>query len=674
MTGLLWALESLAWDAEYLTRVVVILGELAARDPGGKWANRPANSLSTILLPWLPQTCAPIQKRKTAVETLLKEVPSIGWKLLLAILPRWHQATSGSHKPTWREIIPDDWSTNATAQEYSEQVAAYAELAITAAKQDVSKFTELIQRLPDLLSAAGDQLLAHLRSDTVVSMPQTDRFRLWSELIDLVTKHRRFADAQWAMNPNVVNEIEAVAERLAPAAIYRHQRLFSERDFELYEEKGNYEDQRKELENRREKAVDEVFAAKGQEGVLEFAKVVQSPWRVGFALGTVAGKDFDKEILPTLLESETKSLEQLAGSFVWGRFQGKGWAWVDTIDTSTWSPSQKGQFLAYLPFTSDTWQRSVQLLGSDERPYWSKASVNPYQVEKGLELAIDRLIEYDRPHAAIVCLEKMVEGEEGLDTKLAVRALRAALNSSEDPHSMNADAIVEVIKALQENPNTDPNELFQIEWAFLPLLDRHRGASPKLIEQRLADDPALFCEVIRLVFRSDKEESRVEELTEQQRNIAKNAYRLLSHWKTPPGYQKDGTFNGDALTTWLEKVKAACMESGHLGIALSRVGHVLAYIPPDPDGLWLHQSAAMALNAKDTDDMRRGFTAELYNLRGVHSWTAGKEERQLAEKYRTRAEEVEACGYHRLASSLRKFAASYVRDAEREASRDPFDC
>ena len=46
MTGLLWALETLAWDAEYLTRVVVILGELAARDPGGNWANRPANSLS----------------------------------------------------------------------------------------------------------------------------------------------------------------------------------------------------------------------------------------------------------------------------------------------------------------------------------------------------------------------------------------------------------------------------------------------------------------------------------------------------------------------------------------------------------------------------------------------------------------------------------------------------
>jgi len=56
--GLLWALEGLAWDEKYFVQVCLVLGELASHDPGGKWANRPANSLSTILLPWRPQTMA----------------------------------------------------------------------------------------------------------------------------------------------------------------------------------------------------------------------------------------------------------------------------------------------------------------------------------------------------------------------------------------------------------------------------------------------------------------------------------------------------------------------------------------------------------------------------------------------------------------------------------------
>lgn len=670
MTGLLWALETLAWDAEYLTRVTVVLGELAARDPGGNWGNRPINSLSTILLPWLPQTCAPVQKRQTAVATLLKELPDVAWKLLLVLVPSSHQVSSGSHKPAWREMIPNDWSGDVTQQEYWEQVSVYAEFAVTVGKENISKVAELVDRLPDLPRPARDQLVAHLCSEAVVSIPEKDRLPLWNELVNLVSKHRRFAGAEWAMKPDVVNQIASVAERLAPdAPIYRYQRLFSERDHDLFEEKGNYEEQRKELEERRQRAVNEVFEDGGKGGVLEFAKAVESPWRVGFAVGLGAVDDVEKEILPALLESETKSLAQFTGGFIWGRFLGRGWKWVDAVDTSQWSPSQKGQFLAYLPFTPDTWQRTAQLLGQDEGPYWSKASVNPYQAENSLELSVNRLIEYGRPYAAIRCLEKLLDDKKSLDQQQAIRALKAALRSPEDSHTINADAIVEVIRALQDDPNTNPDDLFQVEWAFLPLLDRHRGASPKLLERRLADDADFFCEVIRTVYRSEKEEPPTAEPTEEQKNIVTSAYRLLREWSAPPGCQQDGGFTGRALAAWLERVKAACTESGHLAIALSRVGQVLVYAPPDPDGLWVHRSVATVLNAKDAEAMRDGFRTQLFNLRGVHSPTGGKEERELGEKYRRQAEEVEDRGYHRLASSLRELADSYDRDAEREAQR-----
>ena len=103
------------------------------------------------------------------------------------------------------------------------------------------------------------------------------------------------------------------------------------------------------------------------------------------------------------------------------------------------------------------------------------------------------------------------------------------------------------------------------------------------------------------------------------------------------------------------------------------VGHVLIHTPPDPDGLWIRHSAAAALNAKDADDMRDGFRTALFNLRGVHGFTAGREERELAAKYRMQADEVESRGYHRLANALRELAGAYERDAERESSRDPFD-
>lgn len=176
------------------------------------------------------------------------------------------------------------------------------------------------------------------------------------------------------------------------------------------------------------------------------------------------------------------------------------------------------------------------------------------------------------------------------------------------------------------------------------------------------------------MFRSKKEEHPVEEPTEERRKIATNAYRLLSGWRIPPGCREDGACDGDALAAWLDAMKKECSETGHLEIAMTMVGHALVYTPPDPGGLWIHRSAAGALNSEDAGDMRDGFRVELYNSRAAH-WVdpTGKPERELAAKYRAQAEAIEGAGYHRLAVTLRELAETYEREAERISSRDPFD-
>ncbi len=130
LTGLLWALEGLAWDEQYLVRVCVALADLASHDPGGRWANRPSNSLATILLPWLPQTLASVKKRMVAVQAILREWPNIAWNLIMQLLPGQHQTSSGSYKPSWRKTIPADWGKGVTHQEYWQQALFYAELAV----------------------------------------------------------------------------------------------------------------------------------------------------------------------------------------------------------------------------------------------------------------------------------------------------------------------------------------------------------------------------------------------------------------------------------------------------------------------------------------------------------------------------------------------------------------
>ena len=315
--------------------------------------------------------------------------------------------------------------------------------------------------------------------------------------------------------------------------------------------------------------------------------------------------------------------------------------------------------LANLPLAKETWTRAKDWIGSDEKEYWSKISANQYPTDDDLGFAIDKLIVYDRPHTAI----EWLYSKKPLDKTRSVKALRAAISSQEPPQEMGTHTIIEIIEALQDDPDTDPDDLFQIEWAYLPLLDQY--ASPKSLENRLSSDPDFFCEVIRLIYRSKKETESPREFSEQDKSIAENAYKLLDTWKTPPGKQSDGQFLPDQFEKWLKRTKEACNESGHLEVALMHIGKVLIHAPPDPEGLWIHQTVASALNATDEEEMRNSFRSGMYNSRGVHTVDpTGKPERELAEEYKQKAEEVENAGYHRFAVTLRKLAEGYEREAE----------
>lgn len=667
LTGLLWALEGLAWDEQYLVRVCVALGELASHDHGGQWANRPSNSLTTILLPWLPQTLAPVDKRKVAVRTLLNEWPDIAWNLIIQLLPGQHQASSGSHTPNWRKTIPDDWEKGVTHQEYWQQASFYAELAVGAAGYDTARLSELIDHFDNLPKPAFDQLVEVLSSQPISELPEDQRLLLWDRLTKFTNKHWRFSDAKWALPDELITRIENVAEQLAPTNPFNlYQHLFTDRDFDLYEANGDWEEQRKRLDARRETAISEIFQQNGVEGVIRFSESVVSQGQVGHALGVIADTVIEKALLPHFLDTADNKHKALVSGFIWKRYHINGWEWCDNIGKSGWTPKQIGHFLACLPFTKEAWDRASQWLDENQGEYWFRTGANTYQADGDLAIAIEKLIEHGRPHSAINCLDRMRHAEQPINAEQCVRALLAALSSSEPTYAMDGYHIVELIKFLQSEPSVSQEDLFKVEWAYLPLLDRHSGAAPKFLESRLASDPEFFCEVIQLIYRSKKEHQPSKELTEESKAIATNAWRLLHEWKTPPGSQEDEMFSEEHFNEWLQRAKNLCIESGHLEIALINIGEVLIHAPSDPDGLWIHRAVATALNDRYAEDMRNGFRTGTYNSRGVH-WVdpTGKPEKELAEQFRRKAEDVENAGFQRFAVTLRGLAESYEREAER---------
>ena len=399
---------------------------------------------------------------------------------------------------------------------------------------------------------------------------------------------------------------------------------------------------------------------------MKFLNNVESSQNVGSALGAISNDFIDEKILPTYLDTEDQKIKQFISAYVLRKYFINGWSWVDKMVSMPWSKVQLARFLTFLPFIFETWKRVSEKLSESESLYWKTTNVNPYQTDSHLTLAIDKLVEFGRPHAALDCLQKELYDKKPLDIDRSLTTLNAALKSKEQSYSMDIHNITEIIKALQDNDQVNEDDLFKVEWSYLSLLDEHIGVTPKTLEFRLASDANFYCEVIRTVYRSKKGSTKEQkEISKDEKAIATNAWNLLYKWKITPGKQKDGSFNEELFQKWLNDVKVKCSESDHLEIALQYVGKALFYSPKDNE-FWINKVVAEELNKKDADELRVGFSTEVFNSRGFHMVDpTGKPEFEFAKIYHQKAIETENAGYQRLAVTLRKIAESYEEDAKR---------
>ncbi|MEZ8450363.1 hypothetical protein AB6C66_05940 [Vibrio splendidus] len=671
ITGMLWALESIAWDETHLSRATVVLAEIASHDPGGNWANRPGNSLTDIFLPWMPHTLASLEKRKVALKTICMEQPEVAWKLLESLLPNQHSSTSGTHRPIWRNIFPENWEKGATNSEYWELSRFCAELLVQQAELDVTKLASLAGKYNLLPSPASEALREKLTSEYCLNLREEERLSIWNKLCDLVGRHRRFPEAEWSLSDELLSPLEDIAKKLAPnTPSLLHRRLFSTSNSYLYEGKGDWKEKQENIFEVRKVAIEDILAEGGLEKVLEFSLKVDNPHTIGTILADFDRTDFDKKMLPRLLDIKEQKLCSLIASYVWNRRYLGDWLWFDNLNKSEWELKQVSNLLCALPFDKNAWERVVLLLGKDEGNYWQNIKINTYSVKDDTEYALVKLLENDRPKAAIDILSSNIDDKAHINHALACDALLALVRTDEQSGEIESYHITQVIKYLQESAETDENKLFEVEWAYVSLLDEYNECSPVTLENRLASTPSFFCELIHLIYRATGVNANTAEPTQQSPSIARNAYRLLSVWSIVPGTQTNGEFIPEEFLEWLTIMEEMVKKSGHYDVALAQLGDLLVHSPAEADGLWIHPVIAGAMNSKERSSLRDGYRSGVFNSRGVHTIDPeGKPERALADKYRGRANEVENAGYHRLALILREIADGYDRDAERIISR-----
>jgi hypothetical protein len=676
-SGLLWALESLAWDPDYLSRAIRILGSLAALDPGGSWSNRPANSLRDIFLLGIPQTYASPQIRLESFDGLTSQSPELAWKVAEGIMTGG--SISASHQFRWR---PYPGQRDPLEQDDAEAHREYVEGLIP-------RINRVLSLSPDnLIGAVGDFTRIEVSQDAVLqALTEVEPSSLSDGQREQLLKNLRQV-LHWINtygNQDQKTRGQALAqalERFSPSNLLeRYGWLLGNAWPNLPEgEPQDYGENEKLKSERREEAARLVLDQTPLKEIVDYAAKVAYVGVFGHAFGRVVRDEKeDASFLDFVLTSSPVN-EGLVLGYAMSRVEVAGPQWILATFTRLHgqgldAPEAIALLYLSLPENKHIWTAVAAHGPAVESAYWKRARGRSGIEPEDAAIAVDKLLDAARPDAA---LSVAGNPKASISSSLLQRLLQALL--SFDPKEKPIDGAMFryhlgfVFKQLYERNELALEEIAKIEWPFAQILGDDFGrytSQPLAIHRVLQHDPSFFALLVSFLYKRDDGsiEPAPENLDEKQKeNMRNNARQVLHSWHLMPGLAEDGSVDGKVLLEWVEAARKQCADTHHVTGGDLQIAQILARSPSDPDGAWPHKAVRDVIEKLQNPMIDRHIPITVHNDRGATSrgiLDGGAQERVLAKRYEDMGKTL-AATWPRAAAILNTIAKSYYSAAGRE--------
>jgi transcriptional regulator with XRE-family HTH domain len=691
LSGLLWALELLAWDPRHLCQVSVLLARLDILDPGGRYQNRPKNSLLQIFMPWRPQTLATLDERLQVLDALRERTPDAAWRLLLGILPKSYGVSHQSPQPRWRELP----SIQVEAVTHLLMARAARELAsrlLSDVGTNATRWKSLLEVFQYFSPEHKKETVARLIKAAGQIDDDTQRSDLSTAVRRILYKHRRFAGADWALPASDLDELQRGYDALQPRdPLRRAAWLFQQYPDLEHPLAAERDEDRQVAQKLRLGVIENIYQDRGVEGLFALATLVKDPVYVGVATADLPADDTrDLAILSRGLNAASESEHEVARGLITALSRTRGEEWAHALltraKTESWEPDTVVRTLLALDAKPSIWQAASTFGAVVEDKYWKKASIYFMKDDaNAVAFAIDRLIGARRAHEAVALAGHLVQDDlaaslrakrpaidrqgggdeevQRLPTALLIRVLQAAA-AERWPDKADATMfqyyVTTILKALASARDVTQETMAQLEWTYLPLLE-FSDRSPDTLFNALASSPGFFVEVLCSLYRPTKE-SGVDEPpqadTERATALAEQAFELLRTWNRVPGTQADGSLDAASLEAWVREARTLCARTGRAEVGDQHIGQILALSPVDPSGMWPSVAIRDVIESTRSRELENGIAIGVVNGRGVTTrgvTEGGVKERSLAAAYRGWARTA-ATKWHRTAAVLERIA------------------
>ena len=683
-TGILWALESLAWNPRIFMRVVVILARLSETEIDDNWVNKPINSLSAVFRSWLPQTAARLDDRIQALEALCRRFPDVGWHICVQQFEGGQQNGHFNARPRWRNDAAGV-GYGVTKGEQGKFVRKALDLAISWPTRDRKTLGDLVERLENVPERDRSAIWDRIDSWSRTVSDEKARAALREQIRRMVLTRRGLLHGLEADQRDRARE---ACERLASQdPVRRHAWLFADAWVEysadeLDEDHLDFEEREKRVHELRKKAMVEIWSARRLDGSLALLADCDG-WTVGrYAAGCVVGRRATIDVLRICLSTEVESSEKVDNfmqGFLWFVDENMRSTVISSL-AETATADQAVRLFRCAPFRHQTWRLLDRQDGHIKDQYWRFAfpAIARFEEFETSEL-IDRLLEAQRPRAAFFAVRL---DWSKVETWRLKRLLAAVICVNAEPtgqFEIEPWRLSAALESLDGRPGVTVDEMAQLEFSCSDALlslrrTRHRGHGIPNLERKISESPGLFVQAVALVSKrkgdgQDPLAWRVDD-TAHRVSLQSAAFRLLHEISCVPGADDNGGVDAHALSQWVTEVRRLCRKNGRATIGDQQIGQFLSKAPSEKDGLWPCRSVCEVLETIASQEIAAGFEMGVYNARGVVSRSldeGGAQERALSAKYRAWAERL-SFDYPYVASILERIAEDYDRDAEREDS------
>ena len=648
--GLLRGIRIAAMKEECLSQAISLLVRLLPSTDMAKEA------IVSTLLPWLPQTEAPVASRKGMGRFLAKQHNPKAWQALLELLPNRTTSAMSASEPEYLET--PDFSAGVSVSEFWEVSHEYCRDVLEGARGYIDRTIDIVSCIDSFKTAGMLDDLAAFLHDGCSSFAEMEKYKIWSSLLSYVERCERFADADWAPSADDLRVIKAVADDMAPTGVYfQALRACSLDDFELaYAD--NVQAQLEAALAERQNVLKPLYEEEGLTIVDRITNDGAKGRYIGAALAGIVLSSNDEQLLLSFLDagySEGNQQVDVARSYIWEKFKLSGWDWADSVSIREWPLRRIALYYAALPFSKKCWSDAERVLGNHASMYWAET---PYawviDDADDVNHCVDQLLKVNRAAFALEVMHFSISEGVAVNSDMVLKAISQIRGNEVD--TMGAYHIKELFKYVEK---AAPNDSLCVqELRFAELLSDKPDA---YLFTRMSQDYKLFAQVVALAYAG----SKTNEVPDGSSALNRWAirYRVLKNWVIVPGFENDGMFSESLFETWLAGAKVEAEALGVLEGAEHEIGRNLFHTPQMENGLFMPD--AMASFIEESDAALEGFAIEAFNSRGAHFVDrTGKQEDEIADSYEKKAVSAEGNGYARFAACLRGIAKSYRQEAE----------